>query len=422
MTAPRQDGPAPVVVTGLGVMAPNGRNVEDYWASTLAGKSGIDRITRFDPAGYPVQLAGELRSFDAAEYVPSRLLMETSMMSHLALAAADMALADAEVVPAQLPEYELGVVTANATGGVEFGQRELQNLWSKGPDHVGAYMSIAWFFAATTGQLSIRHRFRGHCGVVVAEQSGGLDAIGQGRRVLRQDHRLVLVGGTESAMSPAGVVAQLPTGKLSPRTDPTRAYLPFDADANGYVPGEGGAILVLEDRDSALARGAARQYGEIAGYAATFDPRPGSGRPPTLRKAAELALADAGVPAGEIDVVFADAYGIAELDRQEAEAITAIFGPYGVPVTAPKTMTGRLYAGAGGLDVITALLAARDGVIPPTINVTETAPGCELDLVRERPRPCEVRTALVLGRGHGGFNSAMVVRGAHQQAKEGGDN
>ncbi|MER5212035.1 ketosynthase chain-length factor [Streptomyces sp. NPDC002838] len=397
------------VVTGLGVMAPNGTDTEAYWSATLDSKSGIGRIERFDPTPYPVTLAGEVTGFDPADHVPSRLLVETSAMSHLALAAGEMAMADAGVVPAELPEYEMGVVTANATGGVEFGQRELQNLWSGSPSDVGAYMSIAWFFAATTGQLSIRHKLRGQCGVVVSEQAGGLDAIGQGRRLLRGGHRMVMAGGTESAMSPAGLVAQLP-GHLSRRDDPARAYLPFDADACGYLPGEGGAILIVEDARRAAERGAPHRYGEIAGYAATFDPAPGLGRPPTLRVAAERALADAGVSPADVDVVFADAYGVPALDRAEAEAISAVFGPYGVPVTAPKSMTGRLYAGAGALDVVAALLSVRDGIIPPTANVTELAPGCDIDLVLDRPRPAPVRTALVLARGHGGFNSALVVR------------
>ncbi|MER5772344.1 ketosynthase chain-length factor [Streptomyces sp. NPDC001985] len=396
------------VVTGLGVMAPNGLDTEAYWAATLDGKSGIDRITRFDCSSYPVTLAGEV-TFDPAEHLPSRLVVETSAMSHLALAAASMAVADSGVVPAELPEYEMGVVTANATGGVEFGQRELQNLWSGEPSDVSAYMSIAWFFAATTGQLSIRHKLRGQCGVVVSEQAGGLDAIGHGRRLLGQGHRMVMAGGTESAMSPAGLVAQLP-GHLSRRDSPARAYLPFDADANGYVPGEGGAILIVEDAEKAAERGAHRRYGEIAGYAASFDPPPGSGRPPTLRRAIVGALADAGVRPSEVDVVFADASGVPERDRAEARALGAVFGPDGVPVTAPKSMTGRLYAGAGALDVVAALLSIRDGVIPPTVNVTEPAPGLGLDLVLGRPRPAPVRTALVLARGHGGFNAALVVR------------
>lgn len=411
MSTPTTSAPR-AVVTGLGVVAPNGVGAEDYWAALLDGKSGIDLIRRFDATGWPVALAGEVSGFDPAEHVPNRLIFETSTMSHFALAASAQAIADADLDVAALPEYELGVITANATGGVEFGQRELQNLWSTGPGEVSAYMSIAWFFAATTGQLSIRHKLRGQCGVVVSEQAGGLDAIGHGRRILRDRHRAVLAGGTESAMSPAGITAQIPTGRLTPRTDPASAYLPFSADASGYVPGEGGAILVIEDADRAAERGA-RVHGEIAGYAATFDPRPGSGRPPTLRVAIEEALRDAAVVPGDVDLVIADAAGDPVADRAEAAAITAVFGPGGVPVTAPKALTGRIYAGAGSLDVVAALLAIRDGVAPATAGVDELAPGCDIDLVRGAPRALRVRIALVLARGHGGFNSAVVVRAPH---------
>ncbi len=196
---------------------------------------------------------------------------------------------------------------------------------------------------------------------------------------------------------------------LSHSDQPERAYLPFDKAANGYVPGEGGALLILEDERTARERGAEKIYGEVAGYGSTFDPKPGSGREPGLRHAIEVALADAGATAADVDVVFADAAGSPDLDRQEADAITAVFGPSGVPVTAPKTMIGRLYSGAAPVDVVAAVLAIREGLIPPTTNV-ELSPEYDLDLVTGQPRTASVRTALVLARGVGGFNSAVVVR------------
>jgi minimal PKS chain-length factor (CLF/KS beta) len=398
---------ASAVITGLGVTAPTGMGHEPYWAATLAGRNGISRITRFTPDRYSVQLAGEIRGFDAAKCVPSRLIPQTDRWTHLGLAAADMALADAGAERAGFSEYEMAVVTASSSGGTEFGQREIEKLWSIGPQRVGAYQSIAWFYAATTGQISIRHGMRGPCGVICAEQAGGLDALGQARRMLQHGARLVVTGGTDASLCPYGLVAQLSNRMLSTQADPCRAYAPFDAGACGYVPAEGGAIIITETLDSAHARGA-RIYAEITGYAATFDPKPGSGRPPGLRRAIELSLADAGVPASGIDVVFADALGVPVRDLQEAQAITAVFGPSGVPVTAPKTMTGRMYAGGAPLDVAAAALALRDQVIPPTITVREVAPGCVIDLVRS-PRQAALRRALVVARGYGGFNSALVI-------------
>jgi act minimal PKS chain-length factor (CLF/KS beta) len=398
------------LVTGLGVLAPTGLGLGEYWAATLAGRSAIGRVTRFDPSPYPSRLAGEITGFDGGEHLPGRLLPQTDRMTRLALVAADWAFADAGVVPADLPDYDVGVITASHSGGFEFGQNELKALWSKGGQHVSAYQSFAWFYAVNSGQISIRGGLRGPSSVVVSDQAGGLDALAQARRQIRKGTSVVIAGAVDASICPWGWVAQLTSGRLSTCDDPELAYLPFDDRAAGHVPGEGGALLVLEDADHARERGA-RVYGEIAGHAATVDPRPGSDRTPTLQHAIELALTDAGLAPGDIDVVFADAAAVPELDRTEAEAITKVFGVRAVPVTAPKTTTGRLYSGAAPLDLVAALLSIRDGIIPPTIGTIPSL-AYDIDLVTGAPRPAPVRTALVLARGHGGFNSALVVRAA----------
>ena len=421
------------VVTGVGVAAPNGVGTEEYWRATLAGQSGIGPIRLFDASPYPVKLAGET-GLDATAYVPGKFRAQTDHMTHLAMSAAVMALADAGVDPAAMPEFDMGITVANSSGGIMFGQRELQRLWSQGPTHVSAYMSVAWFYAATAGQLSIRHGMKGPALVLASEQAGGIDALGHARRQIRRGTPLMVTGGSDASLSPGGLAFQIATGMLSTHDDPARAYLPFDRDAGGYLPGNGGAILILEDAAAAQTRGAPGCYGEIAGYAATFDPPGddegpatdaraydpprGSGRVPRLRRAAELALADAGIGPAEVDVVFADAWGLPGPDLEEAIAITELFGPRGVPVTAPKTMTGRLYAGGGALDLVTALLAIRDQVVPPTVNVTRQAPGICLDLVLAEPRPHTIRHALVLARGFGGYNSAVVLTAPATPAKE----
>jgi act minimal PKS chain-length factor (CLF/KS beta) len=404
---------APVVVTGVGVTAPNGLGAANYWAATLRGQSGIGRITRFDATRYPTRLAGEVPGFVAKDYLPSRLIPQTDHMTRLALVAADWALADAGVTPNELPEFEMGVITASSSGGFEFGQGELENMWSKGGQYVSAYQSFAWFYAVNTGQIAIRNGMRGPSCVLVSDQAGGLDAVAQARRQIRKGSRLIASGGVDASICPWGWVAQLASNRLSTSDELDRAYLPFDARACGHVPGEGGAILILEDLATARTRGAQAVYGEIAGYGATFDPKPGSGREPGLRRAIHLALADAGLEPGEIDIVFADAAAIPELDRIEATAITDVFGRNGVPVTAPKTMTGRLYSGAAPLDLVAALLSIRDGLIPPTINVS-LAPEYQIDLVIGQPRTATLHAALVLARGYGGFNSAVVVRATDQ--------
>ncbi|MEU8891685.1 ketosynthase chain-length factor [Streptomyces sp. NPDC048442] len=398
------------VVTGIGVAAPNGLGAGAWWAAVLRGESGIRPLTRFDASGYPARLAGEVPGFVAEDHVPSRLMAQTDQVTRLSLAAAREALDDAGVDPAELPPGAGGVVTASSAGGFEFGQRELQALWSKGGQYVSAYQSFAWFYAVNTGQISIRHGLRGASGVVVSEQAGGLDAVAAARRQLRKGASLVVTGGIDSSLCPWGWVAHLAEGRISLSDDPEQAFLPFSDDACGYVPGEGGALLVLEDEESARARGA-RVYGSVAGYAATFDPAPAAGGGSRLGAAAELALADAGLRPDEVDVVFADAAGEREADRAEARAIVDLFGPQGVPVTAPKSMTGRLAAGGASLDVAAALFALRDQVIPPTTGTVRPARDCPLDLVTGAPRRgVPLRTALVLARGRGGFNAAVVVR------------
>lgn len=398
------------VITGIGVAAPNGLGTEAWWSAVLRGESGIRPVTRFDAGQYPAKLAGEVRGFDAAEHLPGRLLPQTDQVTRLALTAADEALADAGVDPAGLPDYAAGVITASSAGGYEFGQRELQALWSKGGQYVSAYQSFAWFYAVNSGQISIKNGMRGPNSVLVSEQAGGLDAVAQARRQLRKGIRLVVTGGMDSSLCPWGWAAHLASGELSTSEDPERAYLPFSEEAGGHVVGEGGALLVLEDAAAARERGA-RPYGEVAGYAATFDPPPGSDGAPRLRDAAALALREAGLAPADVDVVFADAAGRRAADRAEAAALAEVFGEYGVPVTAPKTMTGRLAAGGASLDLAAALLSLRDGVIPPTVHAGPPAADCPVDLVTEVRRPARLRTALVLARGRGGFNAAMVVRG-----------
>lgn len=402
--------PGVALVTGIGVAAPNGLGARAWWDAVLHGRSGIGPITRFDAGGYSVRIAGEIPGFVDEDHIPSRLLPATDRVTRIALAVAKEALEDSGADPAALPGYRAGVITASSAGGTEFGQRELEALWGRGAKHVSAYQCVAWFHAAGTAQISIRHRLRGPGSTVVSEQAGGIDALARARRQLRKGVSLMVTGGVDSMLCPWGWAAHLADGRLSTAGDPARAYLPFDGTADGHVVGEGGALLVVEDAQAAARRGATG-YGVVAGCAATFD---GTDQP-RLREAAELALADAGATPDQVDVVFADGAGERAADRAEAAAICALFGPYGVPVTVPKSMTGRLGAGGSSLDLAAALFTLRDQVVPPTTGTARPAADCPLDLVTGRPRRLpRLRTALVLARGRGGFNSAAVVRAPAQ--------
>jgi act minimal PKS chain-length factor (CLF/KS beta) len=398
-----------IVITGAGVVAPNGCGNSEFWDATLRGASGVRRLSRFDPTQYPTTVGGEILDFDESGLVPGRLLPQTDRTTRFALAAAQWALEEAKVELTEFSPYDVGVITANGCGGFEFGQRELQKLWSEGPHRVSAYQSFAWFYAVNTGQLSIRHGLKGHSSVLVSEQAGGLDALAAARRRLRDGSlRLALTGGVDAPLGPWGLTAQIPNGRLSAHDDPSKAYLPFDTNANGYVAGEGGAMFVLEELEAARERGTGPIHGEIAGYAATFDPPLASGREPALSRAIEGALADAGLD--EVDVVVADASGVPELDAQEAAAITRIFGSRAVPVAVPKAATGRLYSGAGPLDVFCGLKMIADNVVPAAVNLRRIPDEYELDVVVGEPRRQSVSSVLVIARGYGGFNSAVVLR------------
>ncbi|WP_052852530.1 beta-ketoacyl synthase N-terminal-like domain-containing protein [Streptomyces avicenniae] len=398
------------VVTGMGVIAPSGVGVDAFWRSALAGHGALGRLSRYPADGYPLTVAGEVRGYDPASAIDTRVTVQTDRFTQFALAAADLALEQARLSPDTLPPYSFGAVTASAAGGVEFGQREIERLWSRGPGHVGPYQSIAWFYAASTGQLSIRHGLKGPCGVLVADESGGLDALAHAARDIRYGTTAMLAGGAEAPFAPFSMACQYGHGLLSEADDPDHAYLPFSDLARGFTPAEGGAVLVLEEEEAARARGAVPQA-RIAGHGTTWT----GGEPHVhsaegLAKAVLGALDEAGCAPSDVGVVFADGLAHPAADRAEADALRQVFGPAldSLPVTVPKAGFGRAYAGAAALDVTLAALTLRHGLVPPTPYATGTA--YDLDLVTGAPRPTDTATALVLARGLAGGNSALVLR------------
>ncbi|MGP4000588.1 ketosynthase chain-length factor [Streptomyces sp. 8N706] len=399
------------VVTGLGVVAPNGVSTDAFWKATKEGVSVLDLVSREGCEQLPLRVAGEVRGFDPGAVIEERYLVQTDRFTHFAMAAASLALEDARLrCDDDGSPYRVGVVTAAGSGGGEFGQRELQRLWGQGSRYVGPYQSIAWFYAASTGQISIRGGFKGPCGVVASDEAGGLDALAHAARNIRRGTDAVVVGAAEAPLAPYSIVCQLGYADLSRSADPLAAYLPFTTGACGFVPAEGGAMLVVEEEAAAQRRGA-RVRAHVAGHAATFT---GASRweksREGLARAIRGALADARCAPEEIDVVFADALGVPAADRAEAQAICDVLGRRAprVPVTAPKTGTGRAYCGAPVLDAAAAVLAMEHGVVPPTPNVVDVCH--DLDLVTGGARPAELRTALVLSRGLMGSNAALVLR------------
>ncbi|QOV35474.1 ketosynthase chain-length factor [Streptomyces ferrugineus] len=399
-------------VTGIGVVAPGGLHADTYWKNVKDGTSVLDRVTREGCEHLPLRVAGEVRGFDASALIEETFLVQTDKFTHFALAAADAALKDAGLSRAAWADapYSVGVVTAAGSGGGEFGQRELQKLWGQGPRFVGPYQSIAWFYAASTGQISIRKGFKGPCSVVASDEAGGLDAVAHAARAVRRGTEVIVVGAAEAPLAPYSGVCQLGYPELSTEADPARAYRPFTSAACGFVPAEGGAVLVVEDLERARRRDAVVRA-TVAGHAATFT---GASRwdrsRDGLAQAIRGALDEAGCAPEEIDVVFADAMGVPDADRAEALALADALGRHGtrVPVTAPKAGIGRSYCGAPLLDVVAAVQAMEHGLIPPTPGVFDICH--DIDLVTVTARPAEPRTALVLSRGLMGSNAALVLR------------
>ncbi len=258
-------------ITGIGVVAPNGLHADTYWKNVKEGMSVLDRVTREGCEHLPLRVAGEVRGFDPSALIEETFLVQTDKFTHFALAAADAALKDARLSESAWADapHSVGVVTAAGSGGGEFGQRELAKLWGQGPRFVGPYQSIAWFYAASTGQISIRKGFKGPCGVVASDEAGGLDAVAHAARAVRRGTDVVVVGAAEAPLAPYSGVCQLGYPELSTEADPARAYRPFSSAACGFVPAEGGAVLVVEDLDRARRRDTTVRA-TVAGHAATF--------------------------------------------------------------------------------------------------------------------------------------------------------
>ncbi|GAA4233584.1 ketosynthase chain-length factor [Actinomadura meridiana] len=407
-------------ISGVGVAAPTGIGVGAHWKNTLGRRGGLRRIAPEVHGGTGLRVAGSVPDFRPEEFVSPQIRVQTDRWTWLGMAAAELALADAALPEPDADRSRLAVLTAAATGGNEFGQREIHALWGKGPRAVSVYQSIGWFYAALCGQTSIRHGVTGRCGVTVAEGAGGLQAAAAALRLLRRggaDH--VLLGAAEAPLSPFALVCHQ-HDTLSTGAEPAAAYLPFTRRARGGVLGEGAAMVVVEDADLARRRGA-QVYAELAAVASTHDahhpeePPPDAGR---LVAAVRSALDRADVVPSQVDVVFADASGDPRWDRLEIEALEAVFGTAAAPpVAVPKTLTGRLNSAGALLDLSWAALSLFHDVIPPAADGLDGIPfRGALDVVRTPRRDTGLGTALVIARGAGGFNAAAVLHapGGHR--------
>ena len=403
-----------VVITGLGVVAPNGIGKEAFWYATRSGISGIKPLQRYSTADLSIAVAGEITGFVAHDYIGQKLAKRTDRMTHFALAAAQEALQDAGIVLERENPQRVGVVVANTLGGVEYVVEQTQPLYTRGPRYISAYTAIAWLQVANAGQLSIRHGIQGYCKTPVNDTAGGLNALGMAYRAIRRNAAdVILAGGCEAPLYPLVLFVLARSDYVALGDDPL-AYRPFDRRAAGLLLAEGAGICILEEYEHAQRRGASI-YGEIVGYGQTNDAH-GLGNPSPdgslYARAIQLAMQEGDVRTEDIAYFSLDGRAVPSSDQGEAEALHMIFGSHleRLPVSVPRTMLGHSYSAAGTLDAITALLALRHGLIPPTVNCEELDARYGLNLVREVALPLSGSAVLLGGRGIGGINVVLALQ------------
>jgi 3-oxoacyl-[acyl-carrier-protein] synthase II len=403
-----------VVVTGLGVVSPLGLTVEETWTALCAGRSGIGPITRFDTEDFPVTIAGEVKGFDPARYIDKKDVKKMDTFIHYACAAGHMAFADAGLRMDVVGPERVGVYIGSGIGGLQAIEEWHRVLQEKGPKRITPFFIPMTIINMASGQLAIQLGAKGPNSAAVTACATGNHCIGDAfRLVQRGDADLMIAGGTEAAITPLSVAGFAASRALSTRNDdPARASRPFDRDRDGFVIGEGAGVVVLETLESAQRR-EAKIYAEIVGYGASADayhitapPDDGEGAVRCMR----AALHDAG--AKPEDVGYINAHATSTMaDAIETRAIKTVFGAATkVAVSSTKSMTGHLLGAAGGVEAVFSILALHREILPPTINLTNPDPACDLDYVPNTARRARVDVTLSNSFGFGGVNACLVFR------------
>ncbi len=403
-----------VVVTGMGAVTPLGNSVAETWEGICRGRSGIDRITRFDCSAFETKIAGELKGFDPLRYVNRKEQRRLDDFILYSLASAEMALADAALTPAAGPAERFGVIIGSAIGGLSTIEKEKEAIFLGGPRKMSPFTIPAVLANLAAGHVSIRFGAKGPINCTVTACATGTCAIGDAARIIeRGDADVMIAGGVEAAISPLCVAGFNAMRAISTRNEePQKASRPFDRDRDGFVISEGCGLVVLEALPVALDRGA-RIHGEIAGYGVTSDAFHMAAPPPGHEGAArcmQAALRDAGMEPAEIDYINAHGTSTPLNDAYETAAIKAVFGEHSrrLAVSSTKSMTGHLLGAAGGVEAILSLQAIGEGIFPPTINLENPDPDCDLDYVPHQARRTPVRTAMSNTFGFGGVNAVLI--------------
>jgi 3-oxoacyl-[acyl-carrier-protein] synthase II len=414
---PRSRGPDKrVVVTGIGLVSPMGMGVEENWTNLLAGKSGIDRITKFDVSQHASQIAGQVKDFDPLDFIDKKEIRKMDPFIQYAVAAADLAAQDSGLDAIHLEGERTGVYVGSGIGGIEAIARNVQTLLERGPARVSPFFLISGIINEASGIVSIRYKARGPNLANATACATSTHSIGDSFRLIsRGDADIMIAGGAEAPITPLGVAGFTAMRALSLRNDePQRASRPFDAERDGFIIAEGAGILILEELGHALKRDA-RIYAEIVGYGLSGDAYHASA--PSIDGVGasfcmKSALNDAGVVADEVEYINAHGTSTPWNDKIETLAIKKTFGDhaYRLAISSSKSMTGHLLGAAGAMEAAVSVMSLRDQILPPTVNYENPDPDCDLDYVPNSSRRAEFMYALSNSFGFGGTNGALLFR------------
>jgi 3-oxoacyl-[acyl-carrier-protein] synthase II len=405
-----------VVVTGMGVVASIGHDVSTFWSALIAGKIGVDRVTLFDATNFACQIGAEVRNWDVNQLMDPKEARRNDRYTHFGFVAAKQAVADAGLNMAVEDGDRVGVIIGTGIGGMHTFETQLRILYDRGPRKVSPFTIPSLIGNMCSGLVAIELGARGPNFGMVSACATGTHSLGEAAHAIRRgDADVMVAGGSEAAITPFAYASFCSMKAMSTRNDdPRGASRPFDKNRDGFIMGEGAGILVLESLEHARARGA-HVYCELAGYAATCDayhitqPDPeGKGLSMAMRRA----LDSAGATPGEVDYINAHGTSTPYNDKYETLAIKKVFGEYSysVPVSSTKSMTGHLLGAAGGIESVICVKAVEEGIVPPTMNLEEPDPDCDLDYVPNVAREVKVRTVLSNNLGFGGQNAAVVFR------------
>ena len=404
-----------VVITGLGAVTPVGLTASDSWQAVKDGVCGVAPITQFDPTGMKVHLAAEVKGFEPANCMTKPEAKHMGRFTQFAVACAKEALADAAFDPAQADLDRCGVIISSGIGGLSITESEHDRGKEKGWDRVSPFYIPMGICNMAAGQVAILSGFKGMCSCPVTACAGGTNAVGDAFHYIRDGYAdAMLCGGTEASVTPLAIGGFTSMKALTQAEDPARASIPFDAERSGFVLGEGAGMLLLEELDHALARGA-RIYAEVVGYGATCDayhmtaPRPDGS---SGAKAMALALADGGAVPEDVDYINAHGTSTHLNDAGETAAVKTVFGShaYKLAMSSTKSMTGHMLGAAGAVEAIFTALSLHDGFLPATIHYQTPDPECDLDVVPNEGRSVEIRYAMSNSLGFGGHNGSLLMK------------